>query len=197
MSGVPVTPRVGQRVRLSDRGRSTWDQSWREVNITSVNPAKQTFCAHGIGWTNSPHKPFSIRSVPYADIETVVGTATSKRRGVGDTFGAKPKRRRRNIFGRGRGLPSNDSVDEVEVEVEAGYELGSCLDEDLSAVLAKIKQSEKLPAAISWCEEQGADELAEVVQADGFLDLFLDALALKPIKRSLLRKAILEKVGSP
>jgi hypothetical protein len=90
-------PQKNQRVRLLQRGRSEWTDAEREVVVTSVNMVHQYFSAQGVGYSemNRPHKPFSVSQCSFSEIEALLDLSVKRHRGIGDTFGASPKKRQK------------------------------------------------------------------------------------------------------
>ena len=70
-------------------------------------------------------------------------------------------------------------------------------DDELAAglwpVFAELKLDDALGDALAWCRENGADSLAELVDA-GAVDEFVEALNLKKLKAVNLRKRLVSAV---
>ena len=59
----------------------------------------------------------------------------------------------------------------------------------LSALLDGLGLSDQLPAAAAWCEANGADSVAAIVEVEMVAE-FVEALALKPVKAKQVVKRI-------
>ena len=59
----------------------------------------------------------------------------------------------------------------------------------LAALLDGLGLSDQLPAAAAWCEANGADSVAAIVEVEMVAE-FVEALALKPVKAKQVVKRI-------
>ena len=89
-------PVVNQRVRLKRENRGDWEERAMTVTVTSINSAKRTFSAEGIGGGGQVagrSKAFRLLGVCFSEIEALLEVVT-RTRGVGSMAMIKKKRRR-------------------------------------------------------------------------------------------------------
>ena len=202
-----VAPKVASLVRIKRTAeRADWEARCLELTVTSVNMQKRTFVGAGIG--GGRYRVWKLVNTPWSDIEEVLMDKSNRsKRGVGDTAGIRKRKARptaaplRHVHnpnpasgignddagagGGGAGSSSGPAV----VDLDEAAPPPSLIERDLSPVFRALHLADKLAAAVAWCTSQGADTVAELVEAQE-VDNLLAALALLPIKHTLLKQRL-------